>query len=55
MQNRYFIGLDQKLLNKTEVVYPSIHKEKSIVKKDKKIVFVGKLNLQKGMISTEMQ
>ena len=37
VQNRYFIGLDQKLLNKTEVVYPSIHKEKKIVKKDKKI------------------
>ena len=48
VQNRYFIGLDQKLLNKTEVVYPSIHKEKKIVKKDKKIVFVGKLNPSKG-------
>ena len=33
VQGRFFEGLDQKLLNKTEVVYPSIHKEKKIQKK----------------------
>ena len=28
VQKRFFFeGLDQKLLNKTEVVYPSIHKQ----------------------------
>jgi len=48
VQNRYFTGLDQKLLNKTEVVYPSIHKEKKSGIKEKKIVFVGKLNPSKG-------
>ncbi len=48
VQNRFFEGLDRKLLNKTEVVYPSIHKEKKIYKKDKKITFVGKLNQSKG-------
>ena len=48
VQNRFFEGVDQKLLNKTEVVYPSIHKEKKIVKKFKKITFVGKLNESKG-------
>jgi len=48
VQNRFFEGLDQKLLNKTEVVYPSIHKEKKILKKEKNITFVGKLNVSKG-------
>ena len=48
VQNRFFEGLDQKLLNKTEVVYPSIHKEKKILKKEKHITFVGKLNISKG-------
>ena len=47
-QARFFKGLDQKLLNKTEVIYPSIHKEKKIFKKNKNIVFVGKLNVSKG-------
>ena len=47
-QSRFFKGLDQKLLHKTEVVYPSIHKEKKIFKKSKKIIFVGKLNVSKG-------
>ena len=47
-QNRFFEGLDQKLINKTEVVYPSIEKDKKILKKDKKITFVGKLNVSKG-------
>ena len=48
VQNRFFENLDKKLINKTEVVYPSIHKEKKIHKKDKKITFVGKLNESKG-------
>ena len=48
VQGRFFEGLDQKLLNKTEVVYPSIHKEKKIQKKNKNITFVGKLNESKG-------
>ena len=47
-QARFFKGLDQKLLNKTEVIYPSIHKERKIFKKNKNIVFVGKLNVSKG-------
>ena len=48
VQNRFFEGLDQKLLNKTEVVYPSIYREKKILKKNKNITFVGKLNVSKG-------
>ena len=35
--------LIRNLINKTEVVYPSIHKEQKIHKKEKKITFVGKL------------
>ena len=48
VQARFFNSLDRKLMNKTEIVYPSIHKEKKIYKKDKKITFVGKLNESKG-------
>ncbi len=48
VQKRFFIGLDQKLLNKTEVVYPSINKIKNFPKKNKWITFVGKLNTSKG-------
>tara|TARA_Y100000992_G_scaffold249280_1_gene181031 strand:+ start:312 stop:2429 length:2118 start_codon:yes stop_codon:yes gene_type:complete len=48
VQNRFFEGIDQKLIDKTEVVYPSIHKEKKLLKKNKNIVFVGKLNDSKG-------
>ena len=48
VQNRFFEGIDQKLINKTEVVYPSIHNEKKIFKKEKNITFVGKLNISKG-------
>ena len=47
-QKRFFDGLDKKLIDKTEVIYPSIHKSKKIYKKDKNIVFVGKLNKSKG-------
>jgi len=48
VQKRFFIDLDQRLLNKTEVVYPSINKQNKLFKKEKKIVFVGKLNPSKG-------
>jgi glycosyltransferase involved in cell wall biosynthesis len=48
VQNRFFIGLDQKLLNKTEVVYPSISLIKRFPLKKKWISFVGKLNSSKG-------
>ena len=48
VQNRFFEKLDKKLMNKTEVVYPSIHKEKKIYKKKQMITFVGKLNESKG-------
>ena len=48
VQTRFFKYLDSKLINKTEIVYPSIHREKKIYKKEKKITFVGKLNESKG-------
>ena len=48
VQNRFFERIDKKLLNKTEVVYPSIHKENKLIKKKKQITFVGKLNKSKG-------
>ena len=48
VQDRFFIDLDKKLSDKTEIVYPSIHKIKKKIKKDKKITFVGKLNTSKG-------
>jgi len=48
VQNRFFTNIDRKLMNKTEIVYPSIHKENKIYKKNKKITFVGKLNKSKG-------
>jgi glycosyltransferase involved in cell wall biosynthesis len=48
VQTRFFTNLDRKLMNKTEIVYPSIHREKKIYKKNKKITFVGKLNESKG-------
>ena len=48
VQDRFFIDLDKKLLNKTEIVYPSIHKTNIKLKKKNKITFVGKLNKSKG-------
>ena len=48
VQQRFFIGIDDKLINKTEIVYPSIHELNKVKKKDKKIIFVGKLNKSKG-------
>ena len=48
VQKRFFLGLDEKLINKTEVIYPIIKKIKKIKKKNKNIVFIGKLNESKG-------
>ena len=48
VQDRFFLNLDKSLLVKTEIVYPSIHRDKKIYKKQKRIVFVGKLNQSKG-------
>jgi glycosyltransferase involved in cell wall biosynthesis len=48
VQNRFFEGLDKKLLDKTDVVYHSVNKETKVLKKKKYIVFVGKLNESKG-------
>ena len=48
VQDRFFIDLDKKLSDKTDIVYPSIHKINKVTKKDKKITFVGKLNTSKG-------
>ena len=48
VQKRFFNNLDNKLINKTEIVYPSIHSGKKIYTKEKKITFVGKLNQSKG-------
>ena len=48
VQQRFFIDLDKKLLNKTEIVYPSINKLEKKSKKQNKITFVGKLNISKG-------
>jgi glycosyltransferase involved in cell wall biosynthesis len=48
VQERFFIDLDKKLLNKTEIVYPSIHKLIKKNPKKNKITFVGKLNKSKG-------
>ena len=45
---RFFLNIDDKLINKTEIVYPSIHKLKKKTLKKKIIVFVGKLNHSKG-------
>jgi len=47
-QKRFFKDLDNKLINNTEVVYPSINKSKRIFIKKKRIVFIGKLNKSKG-------
>ena len=47
-QKRFFIGIDDKLKTKTEVVYPSVNYKKKISKKEKFITFIGKLNRSKG-------
>ena len=47
VRKRFFLDLDRKLISKTEVVYPSVNKV-SPIKKDKIIIFVGRLNHSKG-------
>ncbi len=47
VRDRFFSNIDQKLLTKTEIVYPSVYKQNEI-KKKKNIMFVGKLNYSKG-------
>ncbi len=47
VRDRFFLNIDQKLQTKTEIVYPSVHKQKK-VKKKKNIIFVGRLNHSKG-------
>ena len=49
-QNQFFSGLDEKLKTKTEVIYPSVNKQKE-TKKFKYITFAGKLNFSKGTIN----
>ncbi len=46
-RDRFFINIDKKLQTKTEVVYPSVKKQKP-TKKTKLITFVGRLNYSKG-------
>ncbi len=46
-RDRFFINIDKKLITKTEVVYPSVNKQKPS-KKIKLITFVGRLNYSKG-------
>ena len=48
VQNRFFFNLDPKLRKQTDVVYPSINKSSSLLKKNKEIYFVGRLNRSKG-------
>jgi glycosyltransferase involved in cell wall biosynthesis len=48
VRSRFFKDIDDSLINKTAVVYHSIDKERKIYKKEKNIVFVGKLNRSKG-------
>ena len=48
VRDRFFIDLDKKLSDKTEVIYHSIHKINKKEKKENRITFVGKLNTSKG-------
>ena len=47
VRDRFFLDIDKKLQTKTEVIYPSVHRQKPI-KKKKNIIFVGRLNHSKG-------
>ena len=47
VRERFFVDIDQKLKTKTEIVYPSVNKQR-IVNKQKNIIFVGRLNHSKG-------
>ncbi len=48
IQKRFFIGIDDKLKTKTEIVYPGVNKKRKISKKKSYITFIGKLNEAKG-------
>ena len=47
VRDRFFLDIDKKLQTKTEVIYPSVHRQRP-VKKKKNIIFVGRLNRSKG-------
>ena len=47
-KNKYFQNLPQLSDNKTQVIYHSIDVYKKKIKKEKQIIFVGKLNKSKG-------
>ena len=47
VRNRFFLDIDKKLQTKTDVIYPSVHKQKPSKKKNN-IIFVGRLNHSKG-------
>ena len=47
VRDRFFLEIDKKLQTKTEVIYPSVNRQRS-VKKKKNIIFVGRLNHSKG-------
>ena len=47
VKDRFFLDLDLKLSAKTEIIYPSVNKQKA-KKKYKYITFVGRLNRSKG-------
>ncbi len=47
VRKRFFTNIDKKLFSKTDVIYPSVNKTKSVRKKNY-ITFVGRLNHSKG-------
>ena len=47
-RERFFKDIDKKLITKTEVIYPSVNRDTKKIKKQKNIVFVGRLNHSKG-------
>ena len=47
VRDRFFLNLDRKLLTKTDIVYPSVNRQKK-TRKMKNILFVGRLNYSKG-------
>ncbi len=48
VRDRFFVNLDKKLTDKTEIIYHSVNKNSKKQKKFKRITFVGKLNTSKG-------
>jgi glycosyltransferase involved in cell wall biosynthesis len=47
VRKRFFLDLDKKLTTKTEVIYPSVNRQKP-TKKHAFVTFVGRLNYSKG-------